>query len=102
MHIFNKLLLLLLSAILTSCSSTGVKHTGTTNIAILMPITGSNAKIGQRLASMIELGLEDALEGNIKVITYDIAEESRIPVIVNKMKSRETRIVLGPIFSAKQ
>jgi len=100
MNIFKNLLILLLPAILTSCSSTNVKHMGTTNIAILMPITGQNAKMGQRLASMVELGLEDALEGNIKVITYDIAEESRIPVIVNKMKARGTMLVLGPIFSA--
>jgi len=100
MNIFQPLCLLLLSSILASCSSSNVKHMSTTNIGILMPITGQNAKIGQRLASMIEIGLEDALEGNIKVITYDIAEESRIPVIVNKMKARGTMLVLGPIFSA--
>jgi len=100
MNIFKTSLLLLLSLILTSCSSSDGKHLKTTNIAILMPITGQNAKIGQRMASMIELGLEDALEGNIKVMTYDIAEESRIPVIVNKMKARGTMLVLGPVFSA--
>ena len=101
MHFFKILTLLLLSAILTACSSSNkVKHIAPTNLAILMPITGPNAKMGQRLASMIELGLEDALEGNIKVMTYDIAEESRIPIIINKMKSRGTMLVLGPIFSA--
>lgn len=99
MNIFRALLLLTLSFILTSCSSKDIKLMGTTNIAILMPTTGPNAKLGQRLASMIELGIEDALEGNIKVVTYDIAEEARIPVIVNKMKVRGTRLVLGPIFS---
>ena len=65
-----------------------------------MPITGANARMGQRLASMIELGLEDALQGNIKVMTYDIAEESRIPIVVSKLKARGTMLVLGPIFSA--
>ena len=100
MNIFKTLSLFLLSVLLTSCSSDKVKHITPTNIAILMPITGTNARMGQRLASMIELGLDDALQGNIKVMTYDIAEESRIPVIINKMKSRGTMLVLGPIFSS--
>lgn len=91
---------LVVAIMLSACASDAPKNMKATNLAILMPITGQNAKLGQRLASMIELGLDDALEGNIKVMTYDIAEESRIPTIVNKMKARGTTLVLGPIFSA--
>lgn len=91
--------LIIVSYMLSGCASDSPKTSRTTNIAILMPTTGPDAGLGQRLASMIELGLEDALEGNIKVMTYDIAEESRIPVIINKMKVRGTKLVLGPIFS---
>jgi outer membrane PBP1 activator LpoA protein len=100
MKIFKALPLMLLALFLTSCSSDKIKHISSTNIAILMPITGPNARLGQRLASMIELGLDDSLQGNIKVITYDIAEESRIPVVVSKLKARGTMLVLGPIFSS--
>ena len=88
------------AVMLSACASDAPKNMKVTNIAILMPITGQNAQLGQRLASMVELGLGDGLEGNIKVMTYDVAEESRIPMIVNKMKARGTMLVLGPIFSA--
>lgn len=99
MNILKTLILTTLALVLTSCSSEQ-KRINPTNMAILMPITGNNHKFGQNLASMVELGLEDALEGNIKVMTYDIAEESRIPTVINKIKARGTKVILGPIFSA--
>ncbi|MEY3196720.1 MAG: hypothetical protein RLZZ59_86, partial [Pseudomonadota bacterium] len=51
--------------------------------------------------SMIEMGIENSLGGNVKVMTYDIAEFERMPTVVKKMKSRGTSIILGPIFSAE-
>ena len=98
LKILSSLILLLL---ITSCTSENkTQHITSTNIAVLMPITGENGKLGQRLATMIEAGLNDALEGNIKVITYDIAEKERLPGIAAKLKARGTKLVLGPIFSA--
>lgn len=98
LKILSSLILLLL---ITSCASENkTQHITSTNIAVLMPITGENGKLGQRLSTMIEAGLNDALEGNIKVVTYDISEKERFPAIAAKLKARGTKLVLGPIFSA--
>jgi len=93
--------ILLISILLTSCASDNPsKRSNHTNIAILMPLTGANAPMGQAAATMIELGLEDGLEGNIKIMTYDVADKEKIDMSVSRLKARGTSIVLGPIFSS--
>jgi hypothetical protein len=97
---FRIIITLFASIFLTSCvTDTANKRIAPTNIAILMPLTGTNAPIGQRAATMVELGLEDGLEGNIKVMTYDISDDDKTTLAVNRLKSRGTNLVLGPIFS---
>jgi hypothetical protein len=97
---FRIFITLLASIFLTSCvTETANKRIAPINIGILMPLTGINAHVGQRAATMIELGLEDGLEGNIKVMTYDIADDDKTTLAVNRLKSRGTNLVLGPIFS---
>jgi hypothetical protein len=97
---FRILITLFASIFLTSCvTETANKRIPPTNIGILMPLTGTNAPVGQRAATMIELGLEDGLEGNIKVMTYDISDDDKTTLAVNRLKSRGTNLVLGPIFS---
>ncbi|MGV2432722.1 MAG UNVERIFIED_CONTAM: penicillin-binding protein activator [Rickettsiaceae bacterium] len=66
-----------------------------------MPLTGTYAAVGQRAASMVELGLEDGLEGNIKITIYDVADEYKASNAISKIKANGTKLVLGPIFSSQ-
>lgn len=97
----NLLLLFLASIFLSSCATIGSTRGvgGSVDIAIAMPITGNYAEMGKRAASMIEMGLEDALKGTIKVITYDISEDYKMDLAASRIKSQGAKIVLGPIFS---
>ena len=100
MNLLKNLLSFLLVIFLAACAGDNNKTYPTRNIAILMPLTGTHAQMGQRIASMIELGLEDSLEGQIKVMTYDAADDTKISAAVSKIKSNGTKLVLGPVFSA--
>lgn len=97
---FQTILTVCVAILLTSCvTDTSNKRIAPINIGILMPLTGTNAPVGQRSATMVEFGLEDGLEGNIKVMTYDISDDDKTTLAVNRLKSRNTSLVLGPIFS---
>ncbi len=101
MNILQKLVSGIALLCLAACASEMTnKRAPTANIAVLMPLTGEYAQMGQRLASMVELGLEDSLEGKIKVMTYDAADDEKILASVQKLKAKNSKIILGPIFSA--
>lgn len=90
--------IILLSFLLFGCSS-NEKKIQKIDIAILMPLTGQNSEQGQRLSSIIKMGLEDGLEGHINVVTYDAANNSTANIMMNRIINKKTKIVLGPLFS---
>ncbi len=68
-------------------------------IAILMPLTGSNAEIGKQYDELIKMGIKDGLDGNINVVSYDGSDEEQIAESMRKIIARKTKIILGPISS---
>jgi hypothetical protein len=47
-------------------------------VAILMPMSSSNAETGKRLSNLIRAGIEDSLRGNVSITIYDSATEEFI------------------------
>lgn len=68
-------------------------------IAILMPLTGDNAAIGQQYNKLIKMGIEDGLESYIHVTSYDGSDERQITAAMDKIIERKTKIILGPLFA---
>lgn len=69
-------------------------------IAILMPLTGINAKQGKEYDRLIKAGLIDNLKNNIKVTSYDGANEALSSTAMDKIIEQRTKIVLGPLTSS--
>lgn len=90
--------IILLSVFLSGCGDMN-KTQPKIDVAILMPLSGPNADQGKRLASFIQLGMEDALQGHIKLMTYDCATEEIASNMMDKIIAKKTKIVLGPLYS---
>lgn len=91
--------IIMFAFILVGCASEREKPQPKVNVAILMPLTGKDAETGKRLTKFIELGLEDALAGQIKLMTYDARDQETAKNMMNKIIAQKTKIVLGPLFS---
>lgn len=90
--------IILFSVFLFGCSEMDKKQPKV-DVAVLMPLTGENAEQGKRLASFIQLGLEDALQGHVKLMVYDCATEEIANKMMDKIIAKNTKIVLGPLYS---
>jgi hypothetical protein len=99
MNIGQKLLLCIILFTLSGCQSTKEYTPPKVNVAVLMPLTGKDAAVGKRLASLIQLGLEDGLQGQIDLMTYDAADEKTAQMMMDKIIAKKTKIVLGPLFA---
>jgi Periplasmic binding protein len=92
---------------LQSCSGISDKFANTIDIpeekkveiAILTPLSGSYADLGEEYAKLIKMGLEDGLTGNISITIYDAADEAKALVSMNKIVAKNTKIILGPLTS---
>ena len=71
----------------------------TIEIAILMPLTGDNAALGQQYNKLIKIGIEDALQSYVHVTSYDGSDEKEITAAMDKIIERKTKIILGPLYS---
>ena len=91
--------LLLLSGCVTDDVRPGSRRSNSREIAIAMPLTGEYGKMGKMVASMIEVGLQEGLRGDMNVTIYDIATDYKLEVAASKIKSSGVKLVLGPIFS---
>lgn len=102
LNILDKALLciILFSISLSGCQSTNnspIQHKA--NVAILFPLTGVDGEQGQRLASLVRLGLEDGLQGHINLVTYDAKDEQNTKLMMDKIVASKTQIILGPLLS---
>jgi len=68
-------------------------------IAILMPMTGSNSIYGNQYDHLIKMGLKDGLKTDINVTSYDGADEKQINASMDRIIERKTKIILGPLYS---
>lgn len=84
-----------------SCSQTKTfsKSKKIPDIAILLPITGSNAAHAKEYMRMIKIGLSDGLKIPIRLRTYDSATETKLTSSLNKIIDNKTDIVIGPMYS---
>ncbi len=71
----------------------------TLEIAILMPLTGEHAELGKQYNELIKMGLEDGSKTSIHVTSYDGSNEKQVLAAMDKIVSRKTKIILGPLFS---
>ncbi|MCC8417689.1 MAG: penicillin-binding protein activator [Rickettsia endosymbiont of Bryobia graminum] len=88
--------------ILLGCQSnkeveTPIEERETIEIAILMPLTGDNAVIGQQYNKLIKIGIEDSLQSYAHVTSYDGSDEKQVTAAIDKIIDRETKIILGPL-----
>lgn len=98
-NIGQKLLFCIILFTLSGCQSTKEYTPPKVNVAVLMPLTGKDSEVGKRLASLIQLGLEDGLQGQIDLMTYDAADEKTAKMMMDKIIAKKTKIVLGPLFA---
>jgi len=71
----------------------------TLEIAILMPLSKEQPALGSQYNQLIKMGLEDGLKTNIHVTSYDISDEQQAIVAMDKVVARNTKIILGPLYS---
>ncbi len=64
-----------------------------------MPLSGPYGSEGTKLAELIKLGIEDNLNGFISTTTYDVSTEDFLDQAKNKLALKNTKIILGPLFS---
>lgn len=69
------------------------------DVAILMPLSGPNAVLGQQYDHLIRMGLEDGAKTNIKITSYDGSDQKQILHAMDKIVARNTKIILGPLYS---
>jgi ABC-type branched-subunit amino acid transport system substrate-binding protein len=100
----NFISLLSIALLFFSCKSVYTKKSHQklpkqVEIAILLPLSGEHQKTGEKLDALINLGLRDGSARNINVTSYDIANEQSVSDVMNKVVSKKTNIILGPISS---
>ncbi|AAU04190.1 penicillin-binding protein activator [Rickettsia typhi] len=68
-------------------------------IAILMPNQGPDGVIGKQYKDLIKMGLNDAVKSYIHVTSYDGSDEQNVLAAMDKIVTRKTKIILGPLYS---
>lgn len=93
--------------LVTSCASTEVKQVSPhireisyTEVAILLPLTGSEAEKSKEYISMIRMGLKDGAKAKIRLGIYDSATPELLNKSLEVIFARGTDIIIGPIYSA--
>lgn len=102
-----KIILLFCSFILSSCQKqinnenlTKIHKKDIIQIAILMPSTGDEATLGYNYDMLIRQGLDVLIENKkLHVTSYDVSNEEKALDAVNKIIAKNTKIILGPIYS---
>jgi ABC-type branched-subunit amino acid transport system substrate-binding protein len=69
-------------------------------VAILMPMSSTNAEIGKRLSNLIRAGIEDSIRGNVSITIYDSATEEFTNKSMDQIIQRKTQIILGPLLAS--
>lgn len=68
-------------------------------IAIVLPLSGENALLGQEYLALIKMGLRDNVRTKIKVTTYNYSNEKELKEIVEEIFKQKIKIIIGPISS---
>ena len=105
LNIKQKFLKLIISFIclisISACNQSDLKNIGGKNvvdIAVLLPMSGSEAELSKEYVQMIKIGLSDSAKTKIRVTTYD-SEQQRLSQSLEKIFEQGTDIIIGPIYS---
>lgn len=66
-------------------------------VALLVPMTGTNAGVGQSIANATTLALLDTKADKVRITTYDTARGAA--AAVNKALADGNRLILGPLLA---
>lgn len=70
------------------------------NVAIVLPLTGNDAPLGNKMLQSAMLVLNNSINENIKVNVYDTASSTNnFNKIAREIESNNDKIILGPITS---
>jgi len=80
--------------------SAGRLPTDTTHhrVALLVPMSGQNAAVGQSLANATTMALLDTNAGNLRITTYDTATGARRAA--ERAVAEGNRLILGPLLAS--
>jgi len=91
---------------ISSCSQTNQssERKNTTDqkgvdVAIVLPLSGTEATLGKEYAKMIKLGLADGAKTKIRVTTYDSANPETLSKSLDKILEDGIDIIIGPVYS---
>ncbi len=102
----KSLILGLLYLSLTSCSNNfeAPKQSSKSNkvsMALMVPMTGANAAIGNSIANASKMAIADAKKSDINLDIIDTGSDNSISQeSINYIKSKKPKIIIGPLFSA--
>ncbi len=65
-------------------------------VALLVPMTGANASVGQSIANATTMALLDTNAANLRITTYDTAQGAR--EAARKAVTDGNRLILGPLM----
>ncbi len=69
------------------------------DVAIILPLTGSDTKSAKEYAKMIKLGLSDGTKTKLRVTTYDSSNNETLAQSLDTILDNGVDIVIGPVFS---
>lgn len=103
---FKKLCIIAAAIVLSSCSTiprgkgpppvvTADPMDGMHRVALLLPVTGPDADVGQSLANATALALSDTKATNIRMITYDTG--LGVAAATKRAIADGNKVILGPL-----
>lgn len=81
------------SASETALPTDGARH----RIALLVPVTGTNAAVGQSIANATTMALLDTNAENLRITTYDTAGGAR--AAAQRAIAEGNKLILGPLLA---
>ena len=101
---FKKLLVLASIIMLAACSTVprskappvvAEPSDGMHRVALLLPVTGPDAEVGQSIANATELALADTKVTNIRMVTYDTGRG--VAAATQRAIADGNKVILGPL-----
>ncbi len=65
-------------------------------VALLVPLSGANAQVGEAIANAANMALLDTNAGNLRITTYDTS--TGVPAAAAKAIADGNRLILGPLL----
>jgi hypothetical protein len=84
--------------------NTSVLQTGSENrVAILLPLSGKNAALGQAMLNAAQQAIFDIAPPNFKLMPRDTARagQDQVDVAVRDVVASKAQLIIGPVFAAQ-